>query len=133
MYTMCNLLVVIQSRLLAKLKQNAFENIVEKGENAGNQHFLLFPQRFLLIRLQTSIFESHLFCRQQIISILSGSKILKIDILASASFQAFLWHLLKVCCIKKARKRTCITDRHDMTLAVKLALNPNSTNQHTVF
>ena len=23
------------------------ENIVEKGENAGNQHFLLFPQCFL--------------------------------------------------------------------------------------
>ena len=22
------------------------ENIVEKGENAGNQHFLLFPQCF---------------------------------------------------------------------------------------
>ena len=24
-----------------------FENIVGKEENAGNQHFLLFPQRFL--------------------------------------------------------------------------------------
>ena len=24
-----------------------FENIVKKGENAGNQHFLLFPQCFL--------------------------------------------------------------------------------------
>ena len=24
----------------------AIENIVEKGENAGNQHFLLFPQCF---------------------------------------------------------------------------------------
>ena len=24
-----------------------FENIVGKGENAGNQHFLLFPQCFL--------------------------------------------------------------------------------------
>ena len=24
----------------------AFENIVGKGENAGNQHFLLFPQYF---------------------------------------------------------------------------------------
>ena len=23
----------------------------------------------------------------------------------------------------------CITDRHDMTLAVKVALNPNTTNQ----
>ena len=25
----------------------------------------------------------------------------------------------------------CITDRHDMTLAVKVALNPNTTNQPT--
>ena len=27
--------------------KEAFENIVGKGENAGNQHFLLFPQCFL--------------------------------------------------------------------------------------
>ena len=27
----------------------------------------------------------------------------------------------------------CITDRHDMTLAVKVALNPNTTNQHINF
>ena len=26
----------------------------------------------------------------------------------------------------------CVTDRHDMTLAVKVALNPNSTNQPTI-
>ena len=26
---------------------NALENIVRKGENAGNQHFLLFSQGFL--------------------------------------------------------------------------------------
>ena len=29
---------------------------------------------------------------------------------------------------EKARKHTCITDRRDMT-AVKVALNPNTTNQ----
>ena len=29
-------------------KEAAFENIVGKGENAGNQHFLLFPRCFLL-------------------------------------------------------------------------------------
>ena len=28
------------------LKKTAFENVVGKGENAGNQHFLLFPQCF---------------------------------------------------------------------------------------
>ena len=27
-------------------KKKAFKNNVEKGENAGNQHFLLFPQCF---------------------------------------------------------------------------------------
>ena len=27
--------------------KETFENIVEIGENAGNQHFLLFPQCFL--------------------------------------------------------------------------------------
>ena len=30
-------------------EQEAFENIEGKGENAGNQHFLLFPQCFLPI------------------------------------------------------------------------------------
>ena len=28
-------------------EKKPFENIVGKGENAGNQHFLLFPQCFL--------------------------------------------------------------------------------------
>ena len=32
-----------QPRLLTTLKKQVFENIVGKGENAGNQHFLLFP------------------------------------------------------------------------------------------
>ena len=31
-----------QSRLLTTLGKKPFENIVRKGENAGNQHFLLF-------------------------------------------------------------------------------------------
>ena len=32
-----------QSRLLTTLTKRPFENITGKGENAGNQHFLLFP------------------------------------------------------------------------------------------
>ena len=28
-------------------ERKALENTVGKGENAGNQHFLLFPQSFL--------------------------------------------------------------------------------------
>ena len=30
------------------LRKKAFENIVGKGENTGNQHFLIFPGCFLL-------------------------------------------------------------------------------------
>ena len=37
----------IKSRLLTTLRRKAFENILGKGESAGNQHFLLFPQCFL--------------------------------------------------------------------------------------
>ena len=33
-------------------KKKAFENKVGKGENAGKQHFLLFPQCFLLFQKQ---------------------------------------------------------------------------------
>ena len=40
----------------------------------------------------------------------------------------------KSCVSTGVRKpgNTCVTDRHDMTLAVKVALNPNTTNQHSV-
>ena len=45
------------------------ENIVGKGENAGNQHFLLFPQCFLPFRKEISKFQSCLFCRLHMVSI----------------------------------------------------------------
>ena len=34
-----------------KLALHRVENIVENGENAGNQHFLLFPQCFQKLSL----------------------------------------------------------------------------------
>ena len=34
-----------------------------------------------------------------------------------------------VFCCEEARKHMCVTDRHDVTLAVKVVLNPNTTNQ----
>ena len=37
------------SQVLSTQRENTLENILEKGENAGNQHFLLFPKCFLLI------------------------------------------------------------------------------------
>ena len=42
-----HLTITKQSLLLSTLRKNPFENIVGKGENAGNQHFLLFLQCFL--------------------------------------------------------------------------------------
>ena len=45
-----------QSSLLKSPRRKAFENIVGKGENAGNQHFLLFQQCFLLFPIKNSIF-----------------------------------------------------------------------------
>ena len=44
-----------------------FDNFVEKGENVGNQHFLLFPQCFLPSHKQFSIFQPCLFyCLQKL-------------------------------------------------------------------
>ena len=45
-----------QSRLLITLYKTAFKNIVEKGENAGHQHFLLLPQCFQLFPKQIQSF-----------------------------------------------------------------------------
>ena len=45
-----------QSQLLTTLRKKALENTVGKGENAGNQHFLLFPQCFKLYHGEKSSF-----------------------------------------------------------------------------
>ena len=50
------------SRLSMTLKEEAFENIFGKGENVGNQHFLLFPKCFVPFQKQVSILDSHLLC-----------------------------------------------------------------------
>ena len=44
-----------------------FENILGKGGNAGNQHFLLFPQCFLPYQKHKSLFELHLKCHLQML------------------------------------------------------------------
>ena len=49
--------------------EEAFENIMGLGENAGNQHFLHFPQYFLPNQRQKSPFVLHLFCYLQMLSI----------------------------------------------------------------
>ena len=56
-------------------EKESFENIVGKGENAGNQHFLLFPQCFLPFPKQISIFQPNLICCLQMLSIWTSLKI----------------------------------------------------------
>ena len=68
-YVSDTLLCTTQSRLLTTLKKKSFKNIVGNGENAGNQHFLLFPQCFLLYQRQKSSLELHLFRPLQLVSI----------------------------------------------------------------
>ena len=63
-----------QSRLLTTLKQKALENTKGKGENAGNQHFLLFQQCFPLYHTEKSSFLQCLICRLQMLSIWSRPK-----------------------------------------------------------
>ena len=43
------------SLVLETLGKTPFENIVGKGENAGKQHFLLYPQCFLSFQKPISI------------------------------------------------------------------------------
>ena len=45
-----------QSQLLTTQKKKTLENNVGQGENAGNQHFLLFPHFLLLCRSKKSSF-----------------------------------------------------------------------------
>ena len=50
------LLFTTQSHLVKTLEKEAWENTVGKEENAGNQHFLLFPQYFLPYHKEKSSF-----------------------------------------------------------------------------
>ena len=44
LYASLYLSYTTKSQLLTNPRKRPFENIVGKGENVGNQHFLLFPQ-----------------------------------------------------------------------------------------
>ena len=69
-------LFTLQSHLLTALVMKPFENTEGIGENASNQHFLLFQHCFLPFPKEISIFQSHLLCHQQVPSILDQSKYL---------------------------------------------------------
>ena len=62
-------------------KEEGLENTVGKGENAGYQHFLLFPQCFLRIKERNYHFNSIYFVVCKLISI---------------------WTSLKFCCLVKS-------------------------------
>ena len=51
------------------IRKKPFINIVGKGENAGNQHFFLFPQCFPPIHREKPSLWQNLFCRLQMLSI----------------------------------------------------------------
>ena len=53
-------MLLFGQELTTTLKKKAFENIVGKGENAGNQHFPLFQECFLPVPRQISIL-SHIY------------------------------------------------------------------------
>ena len=61
-----------QSRLLTSGKRKLLKTLWKKRENAGNQHFFL--QYFLSFLKQISNFESHLFCRLQMLRIWTSLK-----------------------------------------------------------
>ena len=56
------------------LNEKALENIVGKGENAGDQHFLLLPQYFPPLPKKIQLFDSLLFFRLQMLSFWSSLK-----------------------------------------------------------
>ena len=56
------------------LKKKTFKNIVGKGENAGNRHFLLFQQCLLLYQREKSSHQQYLFSRLEILSIWTSLK-----------------------------------------------------------
>ena len=75
------------SQLLMALERKPFENIVGKGENADNQHFLVFQQCYLPFPKQISIFWSHLF--------LLSANAFNLDLSKFLSFGKGLIHILK--------------------------------------
>ena len=73
---------------LTILYKNPFENIVGKGENAGNQHFGLFPQCFQLFPKEISIFLSRFF--------LSSANAFNLDQSKTLSFSKELAHNYRI-------------------------------------
>ena len=107
------------------------ENAVGKGEIARYEQFLLFPQRFQKTCTADTYNPGLVWESVKVpveATFLSGviSPLTTADACGKSSRWLWKEKLCKYWC-EKARKHICVIDRHDMTLAVKVALNPNTT------
>ena len=79
--------------------KKALENTVGKGENAGNQHFLLFPQCFPLYQREKLSIQQHVICSLQVFSILPCSNFC--HLVKSSSLLEKFWcrHYFRTQCV----------------------------------
>ena len=102
--------------ILTNLRKKSCENIVGKGENAGIQHFLLFPHYFLPFPNQVSISDSQLYLSSAITLNLVQSKILsfgnglrQVQMFEPHSIchlhMLSIWTSLKFCSLAKGKHR----------------------------
>ena len=83
------------SRILMTPWRMPFKSMVGKGENAGDQHFLLFPKCFLLFDRQISSFELDLICRLQLVSTLTSLTSLTLSLISPGFLHVCGTSLLK--------------------------------------
>ena len=65
-------------------KEALQKRLLEKGENAAKQHFLLFPQFYLLYEKQIECFEQHVICFLKMFSFRGESKMSGKDFVSPA-------------------------------------------------
>ena len=87
-----------------------------KGENACNQHFLLFQQCFLPIPKRISVFKLHLFCCLQVLSIWTSLEICRKvkSYLKMAWLKISFWAKINVCMLIILKKVHSINSLADM-------------------
>ena len=77
--------LILNPCVLTNPKYKAFENIVGKGENAGNQHFLIFPTMFSTLSMTEIIIFATIHLS-----------------FASALLLLSIWTSLNWCCLVKS-------------------------------
>ena len=119
MSILCALTLCSTFLLFTNPEREGFPNIVRSGENGGNQYFLLFPKLFYTFKKthKFSHFLSHLFGCLQKMAITSNACMKSNQLLRKEMLN---WHWCK-------ETRRYVTDCSDMTLAVTVVLNLNTT------